>query len=54
MLEIRPSYPDEFWRIEELIPAISQEGRFRDRPIDVIKLKTLYADHLTQHKNTIF
>ena len=53
MLEIRPSYPDEFWRIEELIPAISQEGRFRDRPIDVIKLKTLYDYQFTQLINTI-
>tara|TARA_B100001250_G_scaffold380115_1_gene371309 strand:- start:57 stop:527 length:471 start_codon:yes stop_codon:yes gene_type:complete len=43
-LEVRPSLPDEFWRLEELIPKLSQETRFRNRPIDVRKLNELF-DH---------
>ena len=41
-LEIRPSLPDEFFHLEKLIPQISQETRFRDRPISLDKLKELY------------
>ena len=53
MLEIRPSYPDEFWRIEAMIPAVSQETRFRDRPIDVQKIKMLYDYQFSRLINTI-